>query len=121
MTGLNELLKKYIEESNYTIYSLSAKSKVNRTTLQKALSGDRNISNQNLEKIIPFLNLTPMEKNELDTAFMISRFGETACAMIQYIKELLQSPDLMGYPAPEKLIPNFILPPPIGFWREVYL
>lgn len=69
MKPLSELLKHYIEKSNYTIYSLSYASKVNRTTLQKALTGERPISAENLNKILPFLNLTFAEKKSLIKLF----------------------------------------------------
>lgn len=90
MKPLSELLKHYIEKSNYTIYSLSYASKVNRTTLQKALTGERPISAENLNKILPFLNLTFAEKKELDQALLISRIGEITYQKHVYIKELLE-------------------------------
>lgn len=55
MKQLNELLKEFVEKSNYTVYSLSFISKVNRTTLQRAINGERSISKENLDKIIPYL------------------------------------------------------------------
>lgn len=69
MKSLHTLLKEYIAKSNYTIYQLAIDSGINRTTLQKALSGERPISLENLQKILPFLALSVPEKRELDQAF----------------------------------------------------
>lgn len=90
MKPLHELLRKYVEKSNYTIYSLSYASKVNRTTLQRALSGERPISPDNLNRILPFLKLTLSEKAELDKAFLISQIGEQTYQKHMYIKDLLE-------------------------------
>ena len=90
MKKINELLKQYVEKSNYTIYSLSYNSKVNRTTLQRALSGERPISPENLKKILPFLNLTLAEKKELEQAMLISQIGENTYQEHLYIKGLLE-------------------------------
>ena len=58
MPPLHILLRDFIDKSNYTVYQLAKISNVNRSTLQKAISGERSISRQNLDKIMPFLNLT---------------------------------------------------------------
>lgn len=96
MKTLNELLKEYVEKSNYTIYSLSYVSKVNRTTLQRALSGERPISQDNLNKLLPYLNLTLAEKKELDKAFLISQIGEVTFQKHMYIKDLLENINMVG-------------------------
>lgn len=96
MKPLHELLKKYVEKSTYTIYSLSYASKVNRTTLQRALSGERPISRENLNRILPFLKLTLSEKNELESAFLISQIGELTYQKHMYIKELLEGIEVIN-------------------------
>lgn len=95
MKPLHELLKKYVEKSTYTVYSLSYASKVNRTTLQRALSGERPISLENLNKILPFLKLTLSEKKELDKAFLISQIGELTYQKHMYIKDLLERIEIL--------------------------
>ncbi|MGN0132750.1 MAG: helix-turn-helix domain-containing protein [Lachnospiraceae bacterium] len=91
MKAINELLKEYIDKSNYTIYSLSYISKVNRTTLQRAISGERPISPENLNKLLPYLNLTPTEKKELDKSFLVSQIGEITYQKHMYIKDLIEN------------------------------
>lgn len=54
MKQLNELLEEYVKKSDYTVYSLSFASKVNRTTLQRAINGERSISKENFDKILPY-------------------------------------------------------------------
>ncbi len=65
MKPFNEVLRKCIEQSKYTIYSISSVSKVNRTTLQRALNGERTLSYENMQKLLPFLQLSPQQLQEL--------------------------------------------------------
>ena len=83
-----ELLRKYIDKSGYTIYSISYQSKINRTTLQKAISGDRPLSPENLEKILPYLKLTPYEKTDFEKAFLISHLGKETYKKHMLIKNI---------------------------------
>lgn len=92
MKPINELLRKYIEQSNYTIYSISHASKINRSTLQLALSGDRPISKENLKKLLPFLQLTPKEYKELIHSFLIAQLGNITYQKDMYLWELLKTP-----------------------------
>ena len=96
MKALHELLRNYVEKSSYTVYSLSYASKVNRTTLQRALNGERPISQENLNRILPFLKLTLSEKAELDKAFLISQIGELTYEKHMYIKDLLEQIEVLG-------------------------
>lgn len=93
MKQLNELLEEYVEKSNYTVYSLAYASKVNRTTLQRAINGERSISKENLDKLLPYLNLTLNEKTALETAFTVSQIGEYTFQKHLYIKDLLENID----------------------------
>lgn len=104
MKSLHTLLKEYIAKSNYTIYQLAMDSGINRTTLQKALSGERPISLDNLQKILPFLALSVAEKRELDQAFLISQIGEITYQKHMYLKNLLEGVNLpvSDLPAPKQ-------------------
>ena len=103
MKPLHTLLKEYISKSNYTIYQLAIESNINRTTLQKALSGERPISHENLSKLLPFLGLSVTEKRELDQAFLISQIGEITYQKHMYLKDLLEGVNLPAsdLPMPE--------------------
>lgn len=89
MKPFNEILRKCIEQSEYTIYSISAISKVNRTTLQRALNGERTLSYENLQKLLPYLPLSPQQSQELKSAFIYIQLGETRYHKDVLILELL--------------------------------
>ncbi|MGN0325188.1 MAG: hypothetical protein ACI4DW_02670 [Lachnospiraceae bacterium] len=91
MIALGELLHMYIKQSGYTVYSIAYSSKINRTTLQKALSGERPLSRSNLDKLIPFLKLTPEEHKTLEKAYTIASLGEATYRKHYYIKELVEN------------------------------
>ncbi len=91
MTSIQELLKKYIAKSGYTVYSISYHSKVNRTTLQKILSGQRTLSQNILDKLLPFLQLSPDELQELNQAFHIYQIGEDRYLCHMYLKALFET------------------------------
>lgn len=104
MKSLHTLLKEYIAKSNYTIYQLAIESSINRTTLQKALSGERPISQENLSKLLPFLGLSVTEKRELDQAFLISQIGEVTYQKHMYLKDLIEGVNLPAsdLPTPDR-------------------
>ena len=69
MDTIQALIKHYIESNGYTVYSISQQSGLNRTTLQKILSGQRKITKEIYEKLLPFFALSPIDKEELEQAF----------------------------------------------------
>ena len=108
MSPLHILLRDFIDKSNYTVYQLAKISNVNRSTLQKAISGERSISRENLAKIMPFLNLTLQEQQELQNALLISEMGEVSYQKHMYIKNLLtDSISLPDVPINHTEIPLF--------------
>lgn len=108
MPPLHILLRDFIDKSNYTVYQLAKISNVNRSTLQKAISGERSISRENLAKIMPFLNLTLQEQQELQNALLISDMGEVSYQKHMYIKNLLtDSISLPDVPINHTEIPLF--------------
>lgn len=87
---LNELIKQYIKNSGYSVYSIALASSINRTLLQHILRGDRTLSRDNFERLLPFLKLSPDEKKELESAFIMQQLGEEACQKDLIIKEMLE-------------------------------
>ena len=75
MDTIQALIKHYIESNGYTVYSISQQSGLNRTTLQKILSGQRKITKEIYEKLLPFFALSPIDKEELEQAFLINQIG----------------------------------------------
>ena len=120
MKQLNELLEEYVKKSDYTVYSLSFASKVNRTTLQRAINGERSISKENFDKILPYLNLTLNEKTDLETAFTVSQIGEYTFQKHLYIKDLLENIDFItSTAADDEEVPIVSLSSPVNEARLV--
>lgn len=95
MKSFGTLLRTYIQRSGYTNYGIAQKSRVNRTTLQKILSGERTPSTEFMDRIFPLLKLTPQEAQELMSLFELIQTGESLFSQRQYIKKLLETlPDI---------------------------
>ncbi len=99
MDTIQHLIKYYIESNGYTIYSISQQSGINRTTLQKILSGQRKITRDVYEKLLPFFSLSPIDKEELDRAFLADQIGLERFQTHMEIKKLLES-------SPSSISPN---------------
>ena len=99
MDTIQHLIKYYIESNGYTIYSISQQSGINRTTLQKILSGQRKITREVYEKLLPFFSLSPIDKEELDRAFLADQIGLERFQTHMEIKKLLES-------SPSSISPN---------------
>lgn len=91
MTTIQELLRKHIKENGYTVYSISASSGINRSMLNKVLTGQRKITKEMYDKLLPFFQLTPEEREELDDAFLIDYIGEKRHSSHMFIKKLIES------------------------------
>lgn len=89
MKSFGKLLRSYIAESGYTIYGIAKRAGINRSTLQKALSEDQPPSFELIEKLLPLLKLTPLEKNEMMAFFEIKEMGNPLYAQRKYVKEVL--------------------------------
>ena len=91
MKSLGNLLRKYISENGLTIYKAASLAGVNRTTLQKVLSDERNASEELIQKLLSVLKLSPAEKAELKELFAIQLMGEDIYLQRQYIKKSIES------------------------------
>lgn len=108
MEQIQDLIKRHIDANGYTIYSLSAKCGINRTTLQKVLAGQRKLTPQMYEKLIPFFSLTPAEKSEFDKCFLIDQIGTERYQTHMQIRNILEIPaDLLGQ-SPSAAADSFI-------------
>lgn len=90
MKTLDTLLRYYIERSGYTIYGIAKIADVKRSTLQKILTENRKPSEELIQKLIPFLKLSPDEKEELMRMTEILNVGEELFEQRQFIKKLLE-------------------------------
>lgn len=87
----HEILRDMIDKSGFTIYALSKQSGVNRTTIQKSLSGDRILSEEQLKTLIPFLQLTPYEMDVLWKSHQIEQIGFSTYLRCKFIKNLAEN------------------------------
>lgn len=103
MNSFGNLLRIFIEKSGYTNYKIAQKASVNRTTLQKILSGERKPSDTIYNRILPFLKLTPLEKAQLSEAFEICLIGNDIFERRTYVRKLLEKiPDISVPPSLER-------------------
>ncbi len=98
MKSLGNLIRKYIAANGLTIYKTASLAGINRTTLQKVLSDERNASEELIEKLLAILKLSPTEEQELKKLFQIQQMGEETYLQRQYIKHSLEAmADLDGW------------------------
>jgi transcriptional regulator with XRE-family HTH domain len=90
MSKFSEKLKYLIEEGGIKIYQLSKSSGLDRTTIQRAMSGERLPSLNFVEKMAAYLRLSPSDQEELFNLYSISKIGEKVYAGRKYIKELIE-------------------------------
>ncbi len=88
MKNLGMALRHAIEQSGYSIYKTATKTGINRTTLQKILSGDRPVSAEQLRQILSVLKLSPAEEEDFMAIFEIAQSGETLYSIRQTIRHL---------------------------------
>lgn len=76
MSHFSELLSQYIQESPYNIKHLASECHIDRTVIQKYISGQRfPNSYANINKITEKLTLTDQQTNLLKKAYDIEKFG----------------------------------------------
>lgn len=92
MSHFSDLLTKCIKDSPYNIKNLAANSQIDRTVIQKYLSGERlPNSYKNIEKIIAKLALTTEERRILKRAYDIEKLGINKYNHLMKLKELIEN------------------------------
>lgn len=91
MSILGDRLKQYIDESGYTVYRLSKLSDVNRTSIVRMLNSNRIPERENMEKLLPYLKLTPAEKEEVWKLYETMACGEDIFYRREYVLNLMLS------------------------------
>lgn len=90
MSKFSEKLKLHIEDSGIKIYQLAKKSDLDRTTIQRTISGERLPSLNFVEKLINCLRLSPLERTELFDLYSYCKIGEKVYIGRKYIKDLIE-------------------------------
>lgn len=92
MSQFSDLLSLYIKESPYNIKHLANESQLDRTIIQKYISGNRFPSSySNIEKIISHLTLTDQQKFDLKKAYHIEKFGVEQYQYLLKIKSIIEN------------------------------
>ena len=86
------LLKQYINESQYNVVTLSKLTNISRSSIQKFMSGIQIPKNyETIEKLIQFLPLSIIQKDELKKAYMIEQVGYLNYQKMTVLKVFIQS------------------------------
>lgn len=86
-----ELLRYYIQASGSTVYQLAKISGVNRTSVQKALKGERLPMRDAVEALASKMNLTAAEHSALMEAYEIEESGKNLYYQRKYVKHIVES------------------------------
>lgn len=90
MSQFSDRLRQLLNESGTNIYQLSKNAKLDRTTIQRALKGERLPGTAFIEKICDFLRVSPAERSELFELYTICKIGEKVYASRKYIKDMIE-------------------------------
>ncbi len=86
------LLKQYINENQYNVVTLSKLTNISRSSIQKFMSGIQIPKNyETIEKLIQFLPLSIIQKDELKKAYMIEQVGYLNYQKMTVLKEFIES------------------------------
>lgn len=90
MSNFSEKLRLLIDNSGVAIYQLAKKSGLDRTTIQRSISGERLPSISFVEQLADYLRLSPAERTELFDLYSISKVGEKVYYGRKYIKDMIE-------------------------------
>lgn len=107
MSVFSEKLHDYISRANMKIASLSKHSGVDRSFIQKMLSGERTPSDISvISRLADALMLTPSERRSLKEAYSITRMGEDVYQRRMTVKRLLEEADSYYFHTPVSALPQ---------------
>lgn len=90
MSQFSHKLKLLIEDSGTNVYQLAKKAQLDRTTIHRAIVGERLPSLIFVKKLCDYLRVSPMEHKELLEFYDISKVGEEVYASRKYIKGMIE-------------------------------
>lgn len=90
MSKFSEKLKYLIEDSGNNIYQLAKNAGLDRTTIQRSITGERLPGIAFVETLCDYLRVSPTERKDLMEFYSISKIGEKTYAGRKYVKELLE-------------------------------
>ena len=90
MSDFSERLKLLVEASGVSIYQLSKNARLDRTTIQRTLSGERLPGIAFVEKLCEYLRVSPSEEKEVFELYNICKVGDKVYQGRKYIKEIIE-------------------------------
>ncbi len=90
MSRFSEKLKVLIEECGFSIYQLAKNSELDRTTIQRSISGERLPGIAFVEKLCDYLRVSPSERKDVMELYSIDKIGEKTYAARVYIKKIVE-------------------------------
>ncbi|WP_195269876.1 helix-turn-helix transcriptional regulator [Eubacterium sp. 1001713B170207_170306_E7] len=90
MSQFSERLTTLVEATGFSIYQLSKKAKIDRSTIHKVMVGERMPSADFYKKLCRALSLTPFEKRELDDLYKMARIGDKVYYRRNSVKRLVE-------------------------------
>jgi hypothetical protein len=93
MSLFSEQLKHLVEVNGGNIYRLAKSAQIERTTIHKAMSGERLPNEKFMEKLCSALQLTPSEKNLLFDYYSMAKYGKSRYKLRNRVKN---SVELLG-------------------------
>ncbi|MEG2512107.1 MAG: helix-turn-helix transcriptional regulator [Acetivibrio sp.] len=90
MSQFSEKLKILIDSSGMTIYHLAKDSQLDRTTIQRSISGERLPGLPFVEKLCDYLRISPIERKGLLETYFICKIGPKIYADRKYIEDIIQ-------------------------------
>ncbi len=89
MSQFSEKLSNIIKNSGTTIYNIAKNAKLDRTTIQRSISGERLPNINLLGNICDYLRISPSERKELMELFTIEKIGLKLHSRRKYVKLIL--------------------------------
>ena len=90
MSQFSERLTTFVEATGFSIYQLSKKARIDRSTIHKVMVGERVPSADFYKKLCRALSLTPFEKRELDDLFKMAKIGDKVYYRRNSVKRLVE-------------------------------
>ncbi len=98
MSLFSEMLKQLVDANGSNVYRIAKNAQVDRTTIHKAMSGDRVPGAAFMEKLFCALQLTPSEKNRLLEYYNIAKLGESKYRLRNQVKSIVELIGAIGFP-----------------------
>ncbi len=89
MSQFSEMLKQLTDNCGTTIYKIAKDANLDRTTIQRSITGERLPNIAFVEKLCEYLSVSPLERIELMELYSISKLGEKIYSQRKYVLFLL--------------------------------